>query len=275
MARTANSWASRVADDGVESRPPGRPARRVGSKSNVCEHHEVFLLPVPRDRPLARAALLVGGLALYGISSALIVRAGLGVVPWDVLHQGLSRTLGLEIGTWSIIVGGLLLVVWIPLRARPGLGTLSNVVVVGLAINATLAVLPDLHGLALQIGALVLGIALNGVATGAYIGAGLGPGPRDGLSTAIAARGPLATRGPHGGGGGRRRRRLPARWSSRCRHRGVRADDRSPDAPDRAGAGPPLTSSTPCLTPNSARRLSKDSPPVCGSRRGSLSSGLR
>ena len=149
----------------------------------------MFLLPVPRNRPVARTALLLGGLALYGISSALIVRAGLGVVPWDVLHQGLSRTFGLEIGTWSIIVGGLLLLVWIPLRARPGLGTLGNVVVVGLAINATLAVLPDLHGLARQIGALILGIALNGVATGAYIGAGLGPGPRDGLSTAIAGRG--------------------------------------------------------------------------------------
>ena len=147
------------------------------------------MLPIPRDRLPARLALLLGGLVLYGASTALIVRAGLGAVPWDVLHQGLSRTLGLEIGTWSIIVGALLLVAWVPLRQRVGLGTLANVVVLGLALNATLALVPPLHGWALQVSVLVLGVALNGVATGAYIGAGMGPGPRDGLSTAIAARG--------------------------------------------------------------------------------------
>lgn len=147
------------------------------------------MLPIPRDRLPARLGLLLGGLVLYGASTALIVRAGLGAVPWDVLHQGLSRTLGLQIGTWSIIVGALLLVVWVPLRQRAGLGTLANVVVVGLALNATLAAVPPLHGWVLQIGVLVLGVGLNGVATGAYIGAGMGPGPRDGLSTAIAARG--------------------------------------------------------------------------------------
>lgn len=147
------------------------------------------MLPIPRDRLPARLALLLGGLVLYGASTALIVRAGLGAVPWDVLHQGLSRTVGLRIGTWSIIVGALLLVAWVPLRQRAGPGTLANVVVVGLALNATLAVVPPLHGWVLQVGALVLGVALNGVATGAYIGAGMGPGPRDGLSTAIAARG--------------------------------------------------------------------------------------
>ena len=148
-----------------------------------------MLLPIPHDRLLARLALLLGGLVLYGASSALIVRAGLGAVPWDVLHQGLSRTLGLGIGTWSIIVGALLLVAWVPLRQRAGLGTLANVVVVGLAIDATLALVPALDGWAPQVGALVLGVVLNGVATGAYIGAGMGPGPRDGLSTAVAARG--------------------------------------------------------------------------------------
>lgn len=148
-----------------------------------------MLLPIPRDRLPARLALLLGGLVLYGASTALIVRAGLGAVPWDVLHQGLSRTLGLQIGTWSIIIGALLLVAWVPLRQRPGLGTLANVVVLGLALNATLDLVPPLHGWALQVGALAAGVALNGVATGAYIGAGMGPGPRDGLSTAIAARG--------------------------------------------------------------------------------------
>ncbi len=149
----------------------------------------MLLLPLPRDRGLARAALLLGGLLLFGASAALIIRAGLGVVPWDVLHQGLSRTVGLSIGTWSIVLGALLLLVWVPLRQRAGLGTLSNVVLVGLSMDATLAVLPPLDGLPLRIAALVVGVALNGVATGAYIGAGLGPGPRDGLSTGIAARG--------------------------------------------------------------------------------------
>ena len=148
-----------------------------------------LLLPTPRDRLPARLGLLAGGLILYGVSSALIVRAGLGAVPWDVLHQGLTRTLGLQIGTWSIIVGALLLLVWIPLREKMGLGTLANVVVVGLALNATLALVPPVHGWAMQTGVLLLGVVLNGVATGAYIGAGMGPGPRDGLSTAIAGRG--------------------------------------------------------------------------------------
>lgn len=149
----------------------------------------MFLLPLPRDRGLARSALLLGGLLLFGASAALIIRAGLGVVPWDVLHQGLSRTVGLSIGTWSIVLGAALLVTWVPLRARAGLGTLANVVLIGLSMDATLLVLPPLEGLPLRIAALVVGVALNGVATGAYIGAGLGPGPRDGLSTAIAAKG--------------------------------------------------------------------------------------
>ena len=148
-----------------------------------------LLLPTPRDRLPARLGLLAGGLILYGVSSALIVRAGLGAVPWDVLHQGLTRTIGLQIGTCSIIVGALLLLVWIPLREKMGLGTLANVVVVGLALNATLALVPPVHGWAVQTGVLLLGVVLNGVATGAYIGAGMGPGPRDGLSTAIAGRG--------------------------------------------------------------------------------------
>ncbi len=115
--------------------------------------------------------------------------AGLGLDPWDVLHQGLSRTVGLQVGTWSILVGAVVLLGWLPLRQRPGLGTVSNVVVVGLVINATLAALPVPHGLGLRAAVLVAGVLLNGIATGAYIGAGLGPGPRDGLSTGIAARG--------------------------------------------------------------------------------------
>jgi len=148
----------------------------------------MFLLPVPGDRVPARIAQLFGGLVLFGVSIALIVRAELGVMPWTVLEQGLKRTVGLSIGVWSILIGVLLLVVSGFLGQRPGLGTLVNVVVVGVVIDATLVVLPPLEGLPLRIALLVLGILLNGVATGAYIGAGLGPGPRDGLTTSIAAR---------------------------------------------------------------------------------------
>jgi len=147
------------------------------------------LLPVPADRRPTRAFRLAAGLLLYGFSDGLLVRADVGLDPWDVLHQGLSRTVGGEVGTWAILVGAVVLLGWIPLRQRPGLGTLCNVVVVGLAINATLAGIPALHALALRVPLMLLAVALNGIATGLYIGAGLGPGPRDGLMTGLAARG--------------------------------------------------------------------------------------
>src|SRR3954462_8425492 len=101
--------------------------------------------------------------------------AGLGVDPWDVLHQGLSRRLGLGVGTWAIIVGAVVLALWIPLRQRPGFGTLRNVLVVRSVIDLSLATLPAPHGLTLRVCVLLAGVFLNGVATGAYIGAGLGP----------------------------------------------------------------------------------------------------
>jgi uncharacterized membrane protein YczE len=138
---------------------------------------------------LVRLAQLYGGLVLYGISSSLLVLAGLGLDPWDVFHQGLSRTFGLAIGTWAIIVGVAVLLLWIPLRQRPGIGTVSNVILVGLTMNVVLGHVHPPHALAARIGCLVCGVFLNGVATGAYIGAGLGPGPRDGLMTGLAARG--------------------------------------------------------------------------------------
>jgi uncharacterized membrane protein YczE len=144
------------------------------------------VLPPPRLRRLSQLYL---GLALYGFSDGLLLLGGLGVDPWDVFHQGLSRQLGLGVGTWSIIVGACVLALWLPLRQRPGLGTLSNVVVIGLVINLTLATVPAPHDLALRTAAMVGGVVLNGVATGAYIGAGLGPGPRDGVMTGFAARG--------------------------------------------------------------------------------------
>ncbi|WP_159942395.1 MULTISPECIES: YitT family protein [unclassified Nocardiopsis] len=143
-------------------------------------------LPRPRLRRLVQ---LYAGLALYGLSGALLVHAGLGAMPWDVLHQGLSRQTGLSIGTWSVLVGALLMLLWIPLRQKPGLGTLSNVVVVGLTVDLFLWLLPETDILAVRVVLLGLGVLVCAVATGCYIGAQLGPGPRDGLMTGLAARG--------------------------------------------------------------------------------------
>jgi uncharacterized membrane protein YczE len=148
-----------------------------------------LLLPIPTDRLARRWTMLLSGLVLYGFSSGLILRAGLGVDPWDVLHQGLARTVGGQVGNWVILVSVAVLLLWLPLRARFGVGTLLNAVCVGLTVDITLWVLPLQHRLALQIMLLVAGVVLNGFATGLYIGAGFGPGPRDGLTTSIAARG--------------------------------------------------------------------------------------
>ena len=136
-----------------------------------------------------RLIQLFSGLVLYGVSDAMLLLARLGVDPWDVLHQGLARRVGLQTGTWSIIVGAAVLLFWIPLRQRPGFGTLCNVVLIGSVIDLVLWLVPPPAGLAVRVVVLVGGVVLNGVATGFYIGAGLGPGPRDGLMTGIAARG--------------------------------------------------------------------------------------
>ncbi|WP_328541007.1 membrane protein YczE [Streptomyces sp. NBC_00344] len=119
------------------------------------------------------------------MSSALLVCAGLGLEPWGVLHQGLAELTGLTIGTVSVIVGAAVLLLWIPLRQRPGLGTVSNVFVVGAAMDATLGLMPGIHGLTARIPLMAAGVLLNGVATGLYISARLGPGPRDGLMTGL------------------------------------------------------------------------------------------
>ncbi|MGW9399828.1 membrane protein YczE [Streptomyces sp. NPDC055642] len=128
---------------------------------------------------------LYAGLALYGASSALLVRSGLGLEPWNVLHQGLSERTGLSMGVVLTIVGAAVLLLWIPLRQRPGLGTISNVLVIGAAMDATLAVVPDAHAMAVRVPLMTAGIVLNGAATGLYIAARFGPGPRDGLMTGL------------------------------------------------------------------------------------------
>jgi uncharacterized membrane protein YczE len=135
-----------------------------------------------------RLTQLYAGLALYGASSALLVRSGLGLEPWNVLHQGLAERTGLSIGVVLTIVGAAVLLAWIPLRQRPGLGTISNVLVIGMAMDATLALVPDTHGWTLRVTLMVAGIVLNGAATGLYIAARFGPGPRDGLMTGLHQR---------------------------------------------------------------------------------------
>ncbi|WP_078651122.1 hypothetical protein [Streptomyces sp. SudanB52_2052] len=138
-----------------------------------------------RGRLARRLIQLYVGLALYGASSALLVRSGLGLEPWNVLHQGLAERTGLSIGVVLTLVGAAVLLAWIPLRQRPGLGTVSNVLVIGMAMDATLALVPDAHGWALRVTLMATGIVLNGAATGLYIAARFGPGPRDGLMTGL------------------------------------------------------------------------------------------
>jgi uncharacterized membrane protein YczE len=148
----------------------------------------------PRPIPLRgirlprRLVQLYAGLVLYGISMALLIRSRLGNMPWDVLHQGLARHLGWSLGTVTVVIGALVLLCWIPLRERPGLGTVSNVVVIGIAVDAALALVPAPSPLVLRILLAGVGIALNAVATALYIGVRLGPGPRDGLMTGLVRR---------------------------------------------------------------------------------------
>jgi uncharacterized membrane protein YczE len=148
-----------------------------------------WLAPIPPDRRGRRGAQLATGLVLYGVTASMLVLARLGLDPWDVLHQGLSRTFGLAIGTWAIIVSLVVLAAWWRLPQRPGLGTAANAVVVGLVMDVMLALVHPPHAIWARIALLIGAVAGNGIATGFYIGAGLGPGPRDGLSVGLAAGG--------------------------------------------------------------------------------------
>lgn len=138
----------------------------------------------------ARLVRLYAGLVLFGVSLALMVRADLGLGPWDVLHQGLSERLGVPIGWVVIGVGAAVMLAWIPLRERPGIGTVSNLLVVGLVADAALGLVEAPGALGWRVALLAAGIVGTAVASGLYIGAGLGPGPRDGLMTGLARRGP-------------------------------------------------------------------------------------
>ncbi|HEX6151653.1 hypothetical protein [Nocardioides sp.] len=133
-----------------------------------------------------RLTQLYAGLVLYGVSLALMVRSDLGLAPWDVLHSGFIRHVPITLGQAVILFSFLVLLLWFPLREVPGIGTVSNALVVGLAADATLALLDRPDAVGLRIGLLVAGVLLNGLATALYIGAQLGRGPRDGLMTGLA-----------------------------------------------------------------------------------------
>lgn len=141
-----------------------------------------------------RIPQLLLGLVLYGVSMALMIRGALGVMPWDVLHQGIALHVPLSFGHIVIATSLLVLLLWIPLRQHVGLGTVSNALVIGLVVDPALALIPEQGALPARIALMLAGIVLNAVATAMYIGAQLGPGPRDGLMTGLAARTGLSLR---------------------------------------------------------------------------------
>ncbi|MCP9274383.1 membrane protein YczE [Mycolicibacterium arenosum] len=145
-------------------------------------------------RGFARGSALLVGLAGYGFSMAVMIRAGLGLDPWDVFHQGLAGRTGLSFGVVTALVGVAVLLAWIPLRNRPGIGTVANVIVIAVTVDAGLALLPAPSELPIRIAMMLGAVVLNAVSTVLYIGAGLGPGPRDGLMTGLVARTGLSVR---------------------------------------------------------------------------------
>lgn len=147
-----------------------------------------------RGAAVLPAGLLLAGLTGYGFSMALMVQAGLGLDPWDVFHQGLSRHTGMTIGVASAVVGVGVLLAWIPLRNRPGIGTIANVIVIAVTVDIGIAVLPSPEDLRMRVPMMLGAVLLNAVSTVLYIGAGLGPGPRDGLMTGLVARTGLSVR---------------------------------------------------------------------------------
>lgn len=141
-----------------------------------------------RNTMSRRLLQLYVGLSLYGLSTAMFIRADLGADPWNVFHLGVAKLLAMDIGTIMILTGALVLLFWIPLRQRPGLGTISNVIVIGLAADACLSLIPSIDSLLARSVLLAAAVIVNALATGMYIGAGFGAGPRDGLMTGINAR---------------------------------------------------------------------------------------
>ncbi|MEX1094013.1 MAG: hypothetical protein WEF28_12800 [Acidimicrobiia bacterium] len=151
---------------------------------------EQLYIPTKGPRLTRRVVQLVIGLVAFGFGIALMLQSRLGVPPWDVLHQGLAERFGLTVGIWSIIISAVVLLLWLPLREPYGLGTLLNAIIIGVAIDVFALIIPEPEAMAWRIVLLTAGIVTIGLASGMYIGAHLGPGPRDGLMTGIAKLGP-------------------------------------------------------------------------------------
>lgn len=143
---------------------------------------------IPSDRLVERLIRCLFGLTLFGLGISMIIDAELGAAPWDVFHTGVSDLTGVSVGNVVILTGLALLLIWIPLRERPGLGTVLNAVVIGLIVDLTLPWIPDSDLLVTRTLLMLGGVTVIAIGSGCYIGAGLGPGPRDGLMTGLARR---------------------------------------------------------------------------------------
>ncbi len=141
------------------------------------------------DRPVVRSVRLLVGLVLFGVALALLVHSSLGLDPWTVLSSGVSRHVALTLGEVTVVSSVVVLLLWIPLRQRPGLGTVANALVVGPVLDLGVALLPSPDSLVLRAVFLVLAVLLVAVGTGLYVGVGWGPGPRDGLMTGLVRLG--------------------------------------------------------------------------------------
>jgi uncharacterized membrane protein YczE len=186
------------------------PRLAIDEKANLPQTVSMSSTTTPRLRPALldlgpvaqlragrlgrRLPQLFVGLALYGASLAMMLRGALGLAPWDVLHSGFIRHVPMTIGQAVVLLSFLVLLLWIPLREKPGIGTVANALVVGLAADATLGVLAEPDSLVLRVGLLLGGLVLNGLATALYIGSQFGRGPRDGLMTGLARRTGLSLR---------------------------------------------------------------------------------
>ena len=141
------------------------------------------------DRPLQRIVRCSGGLVLFGFGISLLVRAKFGLAPWDVFHQGVSEHLNIPIGTVIVLTSLVVMLLWIPLDQPVGLGTILNAIEIGVTVDIVLPLIPEVHGIPLRIVLMIAGIGTVSIASGLYIGSGLGPGPRDGLMLGLGLKG--------------------------------------------------------------------------------------
>lgn len=186
-----------------------------------------FFAAPPTDEVLRRLPRLLLGLVLCGVAFALIVDARLGLDPWNVLHEGIADRTGLDIGLVTTLLGFVILLAWIPLRERIGIGTLANVVIIGTVMDLVVPHLPHTDHLATRWALLALGLVLVGPGIGYYIGARLGPGPRDGIMTGLAQRGPSIPTRAHGDRARGPCVRLGTGRHGRHRHRALRPHRRT------------------------------------------------